>query len=365
MTNNVVAGKVVNQIEFNIDNQSWKNLNRFQQRIKGLKEQLKGLNGSFVVTGKIEKFTRAVVKSEEKIAKARTKAVSDEVKAQRELNKLHAEANRMNRSYDYGKRKQLREASQMHQLALRMNRDFDQQRRKRQAEVNRAHGEALRMNKSMSAGGTVKQSRAELAADRLSEDHRKAELRLAQVRAPESVVASTKQSITNLNKVFADGNITLRKYNAELNLLIGAQQRAIRHNRMMSTSFSDIRNSIVAATASFTAYAAAVNIYTEGKELESVRAGMALFAGNDIAVEENMEFIRQASMDIGVNFLEAAKNFSKFQIVARNSMSQQQSKELFLGISEYARVTGATSQQQGRAFYALQQINLHHGLPTQ
>lgn len=297
---NVITGKVVNTIEFNIPKNSWRNLDLFQKRIAGLKKQLQGLDKTFVVTAKVDRFTRAVERSENRIAKAQSRRVTAEIKLAREQARIEA-----------------------------------QQRRSIQGRWD------LRR----------------MARERREEDKVKIVNRLAQVKASPEEVNRVTNGMLKLNKQFANGTISLRKYNAELNNLIGSSQRVIRQHKAMSTSLSDVRNGIVAATASFTAYAAAANVFQEGKELESIRAGMALFTGgNDVKIEENMDFIRQASMDIGVNFLEAAKNFSKFQIVARNSMSQEQSRELFLGISEYARVVGATAPQQGRAFYALQQM---------
>lgn len=297
---NVITGKVVNTIEFNIPKNSWRNLDLFQKRIAGLKKQLQGLDKTFVVTAKVDRFTRAVERSENRIAKAQARRVNSEIKLAREQARIEA-----------------------------------QQRRSIQGRWD------LRR----------------MARERREEDKVKIVNRLAQVKASPEEVNRVTNGMLKLNKQFANGTISLRKYNAELNNLIGSSQRVIRQQKAMSTSLSDVRNGIVAATASFTAYAAAANVFQEGKELESIRAGMALFTGgNDVKIEENMDFIRQASMDIGVNFLEAAKNFSKFQIVARNSMSQEQSRELFLGISEYARVVGATAPQQGRAFYALQQM---------
>lgn len=121
-------------------------------------------------------------------------------------------------------------------------------------------------------------------------------------------------------------------------------------------SMRSLRGELVQATAAFTAFSTGVNIFQTGKEFDSMQASMTLFAGNASGVKETMSFIRNESERLGINFQEAAANFTKFAIVARNKMSQQQTRELFSGFSEYATVLQVDQYRFSRGMLALQQM---------
>ena len=87
-----------------------------------------------------------------------------------------------------------------------------------------------------------------------------------------------------------------------------------------------------------------------------MRASAKVFAKDEEGVAEHMNFIREQAYRLGVDLQTATKEFTKFSIATKSTLSRKDQRELFVGISEYARVMGASQQDYERAFRAVQQI---------
>ena len=165
-----------------------------------------------------------------------------------------------------------------------------------------------------------------------------------------------------LSANYMSGAISANDFSKSVNRAATALLRQEAAAKRAAPSMRSLRGELVQATAAFTAFSAGVNIFQTGKEFDSMQASMTLFAGNASGVKETMTFLRSESERLGINFQEAAANFTKFAIVARNKMSPQQTRELFSGFSEYATVLQVDQYRFSRGMMAIQQID---GLPLQ
>ena len=126
--------------------------------------------------------------------------------------------------------------------------------------------------------------------------------------------------------------------------------------KTLGRSLHDMRGMMVAATAAYTAFSVVQNVASTGMQLESLKAGMKVFAGSDTKVRSEFDYIVAQSERMGVNFEAAASQYTKFNIVARNKLSSEQRKEMFEGMSEYATVLQVDPEQYKRAFTAINQM---------
>lgn len=126
--------------------------------------------------------------------------------------------------------------------------------------------------------------------------------------------------------------------------------------KTMGRSLHDMRSMMVAATAAYTAFSVVSNVANTGMQLESLKAGMKVFAGGDAGVRSEFDYIVKQSERMGVNFEAAASQYTKFSIVSRNKLDVGKRKELFESMSEYATVLQVDPEQYKRAFTAINQM---------
>ena len=126
--------------------------------------------------------------------------------------------------------------------------------------------------------------------------------------------------------------------------------------KTMGRSLHDMRSMMVAATAAYTAFSVVSNVANTGMQLESLKAGMKVFAGGDAGVRSEFDYIVAQSERMGINFEAAASQYTKFSIVARNKLDINKRKELFESMSEYATVLQVDPEQYKRAFNSINQM---------
>lgn len=145
---------------------------------------------------------------------------------------------------------------------------------------------------------------------------------------------------------------------------VGLASRALidqsRSAKTAARQMHDLRSTMIAATQAYTAFSALQNVAMTGMKIESMQAGMKLFAGGDAGIKAEMEYIEGVSKRLGLNFMEAAEQYNKFSIVSRNKLNVGDRKALFEGFSEFATVLQVTPERFQRSMMAIQQIN---GLP--
>lgn len=165
-----------------------------------------------------------------------------------------------------------------------------------------------------------------------------------------------------IEQSYRNGEISATRFNAkvsELNKNLVHQQKVSTGSAM---SLNQMRREMINLTAAYSAGSALVNVFNTGKTLQSMEAGMKIFAKDEKGIAENMKFIADEADRLGINFMEAAQNYTKFAIVARNKLTTQDTRALFSGFSEYATVLQVDQYRFSRGMMALQQID---GLPLQ
>lgn len=287
-----ISGNVTNKVRFIIDKKSWDNLALFQKKITNLKRQLGGLNSSIKVN--------AVVNSVSKVNRAVTRNSISEKK----------------REYD------------AHIMMYR----------KHQSKMQQSQNK-IRSNIDLVSASAQNRLNPNLQGNVLSSAR----------------YSHFKNEMARLNAEYAKhGNI--RRYRTEVNHLTSGLLRQERAAKANAISMRSLRGDLIQATAAYTAFSVAANIFTTGKEFDSLQAGMLLFAGNQEGVRDTMTFLRGESERLGINLQQAAEQFTKFSIVSRNKMTQGQREEFFTGLSEYATVMQVDQHRFQRSMMAIQQM---------
>lgn len=298
MAQEISGGNVVNKIQFRIDKKSWDNLALFQKKITSLKKQLGGLNSTIKVNAVVNKLDKV------------NKAVA---------------------------RSSIAAKKQEYNAHVAMYQQYRNKMEGRASFMERAVGSAQR--------GATNRFNPMGQGSVLS-------------RPQQATFDSGFRRLTAEYAKHGD----VQRFRSEVNHLTSSllrQQRAAKQN---ATTFKSMRSDLIQATAAYTAFSAAANVFNVGKEFDSLSASMTLFAKNDAGVKETMSFLRSESERLGINFQEAATQYTKFAIVARNKMTQGETRELFTGISEYATVMQIDQYRFQRSMMAIQQIK---GLPLQ
>jgi hypothetical protein len=321
-----ISGNVVNKISFEIDRRSWANLDKFQKRIADVKKQLSGLSGNIKVN--------AVVSSINKVTRATTAGIQKIERAKKQSGGIGLE---------FGKAKGSdRNYASWWTDALKSRSDAEK----------RYYAEALRMNKDFDNKRTqqaMNQRRVDNARNMMSS-------RLSTAGASDKVKTTAFNRFDTFSQQMLAGKMTATEFSRAVNQSTSSLLRQSSASKNAQMSMRGLRSELIQATAAYSAFAVGANIFKTGKEFDSLAAGMTLFAGGDEGVKETMSFLRNESERLGINFEQAAQNYTKFAIVARNKMTQGQTRELFTGFSEYATVLQVDQHRFGRGINALQQM---------
>jgi len=370
------SGKLVHKIGFDIDSKSWKNLKNFQNRISMLKKQMKGLNGAvdFKVNAsgfrqqatKVAKIqaeaTRKVQSSSSsKFAHGRDKTYSnwwtDALKTQ------DADAKRYDKYWDDLSKGNMSGKSGK---TVKHKKVVDEQAKIQAADEKRYNKYWDNLSKADTKGfskRTIKHKRY-IDKEKISRD-REARIintgnRLDYQMRKGGV--SIQSSTGFMKGKFASAAEEYRKTG---NINNFTQQTALASRQMIDASKSaktlgrslhDMRSMMVAATAAYTAFSVVSNVANTGMQLESLKAGMKVFAGGDAGVRSEFDYIVAQSERMGINFEAAASQYTKFSIVARNKLDINKRKELFESMSEYATVLQVDPEQYKRAFNSINQM---------
>lgn len=181
-------------------------------------------------------------------------------------------------------------------------------------------------------------------------------------RAYEQAITQSTAAVQHATAAYRRGAMTQQEFNAAITRATQAQVRQGLVNRQNAMSFRSLRTDLVQATAAYTAFSAAANVFNTGKELQSLRAGMLISAGNEAGVRREMDWLVSQSERLGTNFMAAAQEYTKFSIVAKNKMAAGEARELFEAFSELATVQQMDTTRFHRGMNSLMQIN---GLPLQ
>ena len=140
----------------------------------------------------------------------------------------------------------------------------------------------------------------------------------------------------------------LRDERASLRL---AKKKSFLVNRMNASS-KEFAGNMVSA---FAVAAGGVFITQTGQQFQSASNTMLSVSDNAQEAQENLAFVKEEAFRLGLGLTEATKGFAKLA-AARGEISLEDTKELFLGVSEASTLLGLTAEESNRALLAVQQM---------
>lgn len=390
MANDQITGNITGKIKFTIDKASWNNLETFQKKLTSIKKQMSNLDKTINVN--------AVVKTVEKVTKAQVKADKAVVE-----------------SKVYSAKVMERHLKQQQNNMLKMQKDYIRQQEQLVKNANSNAGMGGRLSWMFPSGGVSNKASSTLFAQMLRDEDKvvrdydkrreqvlstRAKLNAARRKRKGKAIDATsmfeqrvnafmtvkenqikneairkgysgtqqeadnlarlhKARVDNFNAVY--GNIG--QFRANINGVVNGMHTVQRAAAANKITFASLRGELVQLTAAYGAFAVAQNIVQTGFAFEGLRASAKVFAKDEDGVADHMNFIREQAYRLGVDLQTATKEFTKFSIATKSTLSKKDQRELFVGISEYARVMGASQSDYERAFRAVQQIECC--LPTQ
>lgn len=187
-----------------------------------------------------------------------------------------------------------------------------------------AYLQTIRVRKSIEAGLTnPERIRQELSMAKNAADYQKIRTRL-------TTDMSVQQSA--LNKKLKEQNYLMQRANQSSKQLVG--------------------NYISA----FAAVGFLSNVTTIGQDFESINATFKAVSENSQVAGENLQFVRDETMRLGLSYKEAAKGFSQMLASNQGQLQLNAVKELFIGISEAGTLLGLSADDQAGSLRALQQM---------
>jgi len=289
-----ITGSVVGKVKFQIDSQSWKNLEKFQAKMTSVKRQMSSMHKTIKVQAVVKQMTDVTKKVTNNSISEKKREMSAHVA---EYQKAQARMNRINQR-NAGAAGKFDSRSRMYE----------------QIKLQQARHAGVGDADLKKIAGLAGQARANSGGD------------IAVFRF--QLQQLTKDLIKNTREINAN-RVTLRS----------------------------LRTDLVQMTAAYTAFSGVVNIAQSGMEMESLRASAKVFAKDDAGVADYMKFIADEAERLGVNFQTAAQEFTKFSISTRNKFDSGTQRTLFSGISEYAAVLQIDQQQYQRLFKSIQQMS--------
>lgn len=150
----------------------------------------------------------------------------------------------------------------------------------------------------------------------------------------------------------ARANIRAMQAEGRHNKVLNSQQKALRR---VAASTNQL---ILSFTGAFAAFDAVRSINQIGQDFEGMRAAMLASSGSSIQAGNDLKFIRQEAHRLGLDLKNSTDAFIKLQFAAKGKMTNQQTRELFTGFSEFATALQVAPEQQKAGLRALQQINI-------
>ena len=205
-----------------------------------------------------------------------------------------------------------------------------------------------RENKQLS--GTVTKLQADLrTAGVSSESLQKSESDLI------SKEKQLRQQITQTNEA-------LEKQKGKSNSVTDAFNRLFRASRTSMSVYQRLRGQILSITAAYVGLYGAIDqlrsVVDVYRQIQAANARFRVaFEGDQKKAQQEMEFTRRAADDLGVDFLMAARNYSRLQIAAQGTnLAGENTRFIWTSMAASAKVLRASQEELDGVFTALEQI---------
>ncbi len=163
-----------------------------------------------------------------------------------------------------------------------------------------------------------------------------------------------------LNRETYAGELQFRQYERELRRTAAGMRQARRDAINLTTAQQGLRDSTRNAIRSYVSLFALMEgttaINRVGQDFEGMRASMLASSGSANQAGKDLAFVRSEAVRLGLDLRDATDNFVKFQFAAKESMSQEDTRALFSGFSEFATALQLTPARYEKALTALQQM---------
>lgn len=383
-----ITGNVVGKIKFTIDKPSWDNLDKFQKKLTSVKKQMSNMHKTInvnAVTNATKKVADVTTKADKAVTEAKIKTNKQ---LERHFKQQQDNMLRMRKDYIKRQEQMVRGANKNAGMSDRLSWLFPSSHPTMSASKSLLAMQ-LREEDKLAKDYTKRRDRVVAARDKANAARRKrksgavnaqsaymdsvnafmtvkeSQVRNEAIRKGFYGTDKYAENMKALQKAYADnvglGNI--KQFRANVNGVVNGMHTVQRAAEASKVTFASLRSEMVQLTAAYTAFSVAQNIVQTGFAFEGLRASAKVFAKDDAGVAEHMNFIREQAYRLGVDLKTATKEFTKFSIATKSTLSRKDQRELFVGISEYARVMGVSQQDYERAFRAVQQIECC--LPTQ
>jgi len=164
------------------------------------------------------------------------------------------------------------------------------------------------------------------------------------------------KAVDALNKMGVSATRTgkkVGKYENETKKATKATDKMAKSSRKLTRMFSILGIGLGGLTFG----AVARQIGTATTQLNNIEATMRVAAGSSQAAGEQLQFIREESERLGLFLPAVAKQMAQFSAAARGtSITSEELKTIFTGISEASRAMGLTAPETEGAMKALQQM---------
>lgn len=232
------------------------------------------------------------------------------------------------------------------------------QRRRVSAEVARAEEaayreararEVRRRNQALSAQNVA--NRRSATTDLYSQRFDFAASR--STRLPTGQISQYRQQVASLNAQFRAGNITGQQYREGIRQIGVTMRAANREALTMRERITGMRSEILLF--GLTAGAAFKSITDIGSKFENTGIMMKTVFGEDAGKE--MQYLREQTDRLGISLIDSVKTYAQLVFQAKEmGTSQQEMKDVWVGLGETSKVFGMDQQALAGSFKAIIQM---------
>lgn len=166
--------------------------------------------------------------------------------------------------------------------------------------------------------------------------------------------ARTASDFRRLNQSIADLNLSYSKLIVKNRQL----QKEFKASAFTAKALQDsMRNLARSYVSVFAVVGGAGMAGMVGQELNALRTSLLASTGDAESAASAFEFVKESSLSMGLNLRTATKNFSQMGVAANMAgMNAEQTREIFLGISEASVAFQMSTVDQERAMRAITQM---------
>lgn len=143
----------------------------------------------------------------------------------------------------------------------------------------------------------------------------------------------------------------------QVNLSISKQNQLLRKNNLLMKGTGDSAMHFARQMLSVYAIASGVNyIKNIGQDFQGMRSSMLMAAGTSKAAAAELKFVRDEVYRLGLDLKTTSDAYVKFSFAAKGMMTNQETRDLFVGFSEFATAQNIDKFRYEKGLTAIQQM---------